>query len=348
MQAGISVSIQQHMGTIWMDVLQSGTYIDTVQVQLNGGSSWLYQWLVDSLEEWMRTTIEEQLNEQIQQCIQNLNSFLLQTPQQVHVDDVSELNFTVVTEPIVNPTSLSIGIKGEFISTRLSKFGPQHSLELPSGLVCDGDATMVTIALSESILKDGAAIYYNADFLNWLVDQSPVQALLNTTKWKFLIPQLYQKYPNKEIKLQFEVSNPPNVSLTLDGIDVYVTAKMIIGVADNNTNIEAACISIALSGSGIADINGNNITGHLVLNNLCLDLEWSSVGAIHLKLVEVFLRTLVKDFLLPFLNVSLKRGFPLPVIPSMKLKNSAVNYGNGFLLVCSDIEYVKGYPGNLN
>ncbi|KAI5056835.1 hypothetical protein GOP47_0028653, partial [Adiantum capillus-veneris] len=341
MQAGVSLGVREYLGTLHMSVLQCGTYIDNLEVQVKGESSWLYQWLVDGLEERMRSTIEEQLNEQIQEGVQNLNAFLLQTSQQVQVDDTAELNFTVVSEPIISPTSLSIGVKGQFVSPGSEGLASRHIPQLPPGLVCNGSTKMVTMALSESILKDGAAIYYNADFLNWLLDKLPDQTFLNTSKWKYLIPQLYQQYPNKEITLQFKVSAAPNVTLTLDGVDVSASAEMLIGVSDNGSNVQVACISIIASASGLAGLNGDNITGQVVLKDISLDLEWSNVGKIHLTLVKVFLKTLVKDVLLPYLNMSLRRGFPLPVIPSMKLKDSMVKYGVGYLMVCTDLEYVK-------
>lgn len=342
MQAGVSVDVKEYLGTLHMSVLQCGTYIDNLDVQIKGGNSWLYQWLIDGLEDWMRATIEEQLSDQIEGGVENLNAFLLETPQQVQVDDTSELNFTVVSAPIVSPSSLSIGVKGQFVSPRSIELGSPFIPRLPPGLVCNGNTKMVTMALSESILKDGAAIYYSADFLNWLLEKLPDQTFLNTSKWKFLIPQLYQQYPNKEIRLHFEVSNPPNVTLTLDGVDVSAMAQMFVGVADNGSIVQVACISITASASGLAGLNENNITGQVVLKDLSLELEWSNVGKIHLTLVKVFLKTIVRDALLPYLNLSLRRGFPLPVIPSMKLKDAAVNYGDGFLLVCTDLEYVKG------
>ena len=41
--------------------------------------------------------------------------------------------------------------------------------------------------------------------------------------------------------------------------------------------------------SGIAGLNGNNITGQINgLNDLNLELKWSNIGKVHLVLVKVF------------------------------------------------------------
>jgi hypothetical protein len=40
-----------------------------------------------------------------------------------------------------------------------------------------------------------------ADELQWILDELPNQALLNTADWKIIIPQLYKQYPNDEMNL---------------------------------------------------------------------------------------------------------------------------------------------------
>lgn len=339
MQAGIAVDIQEHGGALNLIVLQCGSYIKDLDVQLDGESLWLYQWLIDELKEHICAKVEDQLTAQLQTGVQKLDSLLLELPQQVPVDDTSELNFTIVHAPIISPTSISIGVNGQFGSLISAGKIVKHVLKVPPGLLCSGDMKMVTIALSESVLNSAAAIYYNAGLLNWLVDKVPDQTFLNTSKWKYLIPQLYEQYPNKDMNLNFTVSSPPIVAVNLDGMEGIATAYMIIQVVDNSEILQVACISIAASVYGSTSLNGNNITGVVGLNDFSLDLEWSHVGNIHLKLAKVFIRTLVKDVLLPLLNLSLRRGFPLPVVPFMELKNADIKYGDGFILVCTDAQY---------
>ena len=71
-------------------------------------------------------------------------------------------------------------------------------------------------------------------------------------------------------------------------------------------------------------------------------LDTKISNAMNLFFAQVFLKGILKEILLPYLNFSLRRGFPLPVIPYMELRDSNVEYGDGFLRVCTDVEY-KGY-----
>ena len=44
MQSGVSVNVHEHSGSLELNILQSGAYINDLDVQLSGETSWLYQW----------------------------------------------------------------------------------------------------------------------------------------------------------------------------------------------------------------------------------------------------------------------------------------------------------------
>lgn len=46
MQAGITFTLTTHNGTLQLAVIECGTYIDDLEIELQGGASWLYQWYV--------------------------------------------------------------------------------------------------------------------------------------------------------------------------------------------------------------------------------------------------------------------------------------------------------------
>lgn len=43
--------------------------------------------------------------------------------------------------------------------------------------------------------------------------------------------------------------------------------------------------------------------------------------------------------ILPLLNSKLKKGFPLPMLPSVDLENADIKYEDGFIFICSDVYY---------
>lgn len=80
--------------------------------------------------------------------------------------------------------------------------------------------------------------------MQWTVDKVPDQSLLNTAGWRFIIPQLYRKYPNDDMNLNISLSSPPVIRVAEDNIDATVHADLIIDVLVSGEVIPVACISL--------------------------------------------------------------------------------------------------------
>lgn len=79
--------------------------------------------------------------------------------------------------------------------------------------------------------------------MQWVVDQLPDQSLLNTAGWKFVVPQLYKKFPNDDMKLNISISSPPTIKIERQNIDVKVDLDITVYVVDFGEVIPVACIS---------------------------------------------------------------------------------------------------------
>lgn len=91
--------------------------------------------------------------------------------------------------------------------------------------------------------------------MHWTVDKVPDQSLLNTAEWRFIIPQLYKKYPNDNMDLNISLSSPPEIRISENNIDATVYADLIIDVLEAGEVIPVACISLV----------SGNITNYLLL-----------------------------------------------------------------------------------
>ena len=83
-----------------------------------------------------------------------------------------------------------------------------------------------------------------AGFLEWLVDELPQESWLNTHFWRWLIPQLYKKYPNMDMALAFACSGPPTVQLQTDGVTANAAAELNLLVKTDGKSLPVACISL--------------------------------------------------------------------------------------------------------
>lgn len=80
--------------------------------------------------------------------------------------------------------------------------------------------------------------------MQWIVDKVPDQSLLNTAGWRFIIPQLYRKYPNDDMNLIISLSSPPVIRVSEDNMDATVHADLIIDVLESDKVIPVTCISL--------------------------------------------------------------------------------------------------------
>lgn len=80
--------------------------------------------------------------------------------------------------------------------------------------------------------------------MHWIVDKIPDQSLLNTAGWRFIIPQLYKKYPNHDMNLNISVSSPPTIEVETRKIKAKIPLDMVIDVLDGQEVIPVVCISL--------------------------------------------------------------------------------------------------------
>ena len=88
------------------------------------------------------------------------------------------------------------------------------------------------------------SIFGQAEFMQLIVDKIPDQSFLNTAGWRFIVPQLYKKYPNHDMNLNISLSSPPVIKISEHNVGAIIYTDLIIDVLDENGVIPVACISL--------------------------------------------------------------------------------------------------------
>lgn len=83
--------------------------------------------------------------------------------------------------------------------------------------------------------------------MHWIVDKVPDQSLLNTAGWRFIIPQLYKRYPNDDMNLNLTVSSPPTIEVEKRQIKAKIPLDVVIDVLDGGQVVPVVCISVVSS-----------------------------------------------------------------------------------------------------
>ncbi|MBA0715477.1 hypothetical protein Golax_014370 [Gossypium laxum] len=386
MEVGLTLGLENHEGTLKLSLLESGCYVKEITIKLDGGASWLYQGMINAFEEQIGSAVESAITNKLKDGILKLDSFLQSLPKEIPVDDNASLNVSFVENPELSSSSIEFDINGLFTNGKKVQPVSNHYRQvLQPSVFCIDQSKMLGISLDEAVFNSASALYYDAEFMEWIVDKVPDQALLNTAGWRFIIPQLYKKYPNDDMNLNISLSSPPVIRISEHNIGATVYADVIIDVVEGSQVISVACISLFMTfedarsqssisvfplsffigfialcmvsslvflipkvirGTGSVKIMGNNLGGSVKLDDLAMSLKWSKIGNLRMYLIQPVMWTLVQTVGIPYANSYLGKGFPLPIIHGFTLQNAEIIFSSSKVTVCSNVSYSES--DNLN
>lgn len=341
MQVGLTLNLENQGGSLKLSLLDCGCYVKDISIKLNGGASWLYQGVFNAFEAQIGSAVENAVTKQLKVGVLDLDKFLQDLPKAIEVDDNASLNVTFVNDLSLRDSSIGFQINGLFVPNSIDTYRNHHLKTSQPSVSCPGPSKMLGISLDEEVFNSAATLYYDAKFMQKIIDKVPDQTLLNTAGWRFIVPQLYRKYPNHDMNLNISLSSPPEIRISPGNIAATAYVDLIVGVLDGDDTIQVACISLVTRGSGSVKIIGNNLAGSVKLNNFSMKLKWSNIGKLHLNLIQPIVWTVIETVVVPNVNSHLSKGFPLPIIHGFTLENAQIVLSDSDVNVCSDVAFTE-------
>ncbi|KAJ0101162.1 hypothetical protein Patl1_04132 [Pistacia atlantica] len=343
---GVTIALKDQGGMIKLSLLDCGSSVKDISVKLDGGASWLYQGflfsrVVEAFGGKIRSAVEDAISKKTGEEITKLDSLLQSLPKEIPVNDVAAFNVTFVSSPVLRSSSVELEIKGLFSASSDTAVPNYDHKRLQASIYCNTPAKMVGIAFHENVFSSAALVYFNANDMHWIVDKVPEESLLNTAGWRYIVPKLYKLYPNDEMNLNLSVTSPPIIKISEHDIDVTVCLDVIINVLDSNKVVPVACISLVISTSCTPKILNNNLIGSIRLIDFTAALKWSNIGNLHMQLVQSVVSTLLKTVFMPYVNLRILRGFPLPIVRGFSLRNADIFYIDSRVVICSDVAFTE-------
>ncbi|GMG98724.1 hypothetical protein Nepgr_000564 [Nepenthes gracilis] len=342
MQVGLTIGFGNQEGILKLSLLECGCFVEDINIKLDGGASWLYQGFVDAFVGEIDSAVENAVTKKLKEGLLKLDSLLQSLPNEIPIDDMAYLNVSFVNDPVLSSSSIGFEVNGLFTPRErmpISDFNHKDLLTFS----CDDPSKMLGISVDEAVFRSASSLYFNAGYLQWIVDKIPDQSLLNTAGWRFIIPQLYKKYPNDDMNLNISFASAPAVRILRDSIDAMVYADLIIDVLEDHEVIPVACILLEIQATGSVKILSNYLVGSVKLDDFTMSLKWSKIGNLRMRLIQPVVWTLIQTVFLPFANTRLGKGFPLPIIRGFTLENAGISFSNSSIVVCSDVAYEKSY-----
>ncbi|KAK8487406.1 hypothetical protein V6N13_141351 [Hibiscus sabdariffa] len=338
----LNAAIINEEGTLKLLLLDHGCHVKDISIDVHGGASWLYQGIVDAFQGKLVSAVEDAITKNIQKGIIKLDSKLQSIPKQLQVNSVVALNVTFVDDPLLTNSSVELEINGLFSGADKISVSNCYHKRSQNFLSGSGLAKMVEISLHEKVFESAASVYFNGGYMHWTVDEIP-ESLMNTDGWRYIIPQLYEKYPDDDMNLRMTVTSPPIIRIADHDINTTIYADLIFEVLSSDEVVSVACISLVINASCSAEMHRNNIAGRIRLIDFTAALAWSNIGNLHMQLVQAAISTILKTFFMPYLNLHLRDGFPLPLPHGFTLQNAEIIQLDSRVMVRSDLSYKDRY-----
>ncbi|GAV85862.1 LBP_BPI_CETP domain-containing protein/LBP_BPI_CETP_C domain-containing protein [Cephalotus follicularis] len=340
MEVGLTATINEQVGTLKLSVLNCGCDVRDISIKVDGGASWLYQGLVNAFQSNIESAVEGAVSKKIREGLTKLDSLLQRLPKTMQLNSVAALNVTVVDDPVLSDSSVEFELNGLFSTTDDKLTFNHYTKKSQASVFCQSEPKMVVISLHENVFGSGALLYFKENYLHWIVDKIPDLSILNTAEWRDIVPQLYKLYPDDDMNLNISVISPPTIKVVTNDIEATIHTDVTINVLDAGEVISVACISLVINASCSAEILRNNIlAGIAKLKDFTLSLNWSKIGDLQMHLLQPILSNVLKTVVLPYVNLHIMRGFPLPLPHGFTLQNAEILSADSKIKVCSDVGF---------
>jgi len=314
--------------------------IGNVNIHLHGGASWLYDLFIGLLKGVIIGAAEKALDTALSNAIDtNLNRVLQEIPVEQNISNVAAVEFGLSSAPVFGANYVSIAEQGEFLLLP-HKEPPFFAPAIPDIATSE----MIQIIISSYVLDSASWVFWTAGMMKGVIPpnivppDSPIQ--LNTSSWKTIVPELYNKFPNMPLVLTLVADSPPNATFLPTGITVSGTGEMQISVLlANGSTIPAFVLSVNVTTKGEVYLSGLKIFGNLTYLSDSVDLKKSYIGPFDPTNVDNLVKFAIGAVVLPYLNHYLAMGVEIPLIKGIEFIAPTVGYGNSYIFVSTNIKY---------
>nr|BAM21037.1 bactericidal permeability-increasing protein [Oplegnathus fasciatus] len=315
--------------------------VGDVDIQFHGGASWIFEPFVDHYKGRIRGEIEGKICPNVEESIINLESHLQAMKVSFDVDQYLTLDLPLTGSPVVDNSSLNLGLKGEFYSIKTHAEPP---FEAQPFTMPEQPDYMLSVGLSEFTLNSASYAYYSAGLFQALINDSMVPPSspvhLNTSAMGPFIPQLPKMFPGLLMDLQVYAREVPLFSFQPGAVALgFQGAIKAFAIQPNGTQTPLFKLNVDSKFSGKVWIADERLKGSMAMNNLTLTLVSSEVGTFKTDAIEGLAR-MGATLAMARLNEKLGKGVVLPRMKDVQLVNTVLEMDEGFIAISSDAQLI--------
>ncbi|XP_036958963.1 bactericidal permeability-increasing protein [Acanthopagrus latus] len=310
-----------------------------VDIQVHGGPSWIVKKVVAHFKGKIAGDIRDRICPNVEESIAVLEQHLQAMNVSFDVNQVVTLDLPLTGLPIVDASSLNLGLKGEFYSIKSPTEPPFQAKPFT---VPEQPGRMLSVGLSEFTLNSASYGYYSAGALQAVINDSMLPKFspvhLNTSSMGPYVPGLPKMFPGLLMSLQVYAREVPLFSF-LPGA-VYLDLRGAVkafAIQPNGTQTPLFKLNVDSLFSSKVWIADGQLKGSMALNNLTVTLVSSEVGTVKTDAIQNILWK-ASSFAMIQVNRILAKGVTLPRMKQAELVNTVLEVDKGFIAVFSDAQ----------
>ncbi|XP_028261849.1 bactericidal permeability-increasing protein-like isoform X2 [Parambassis ranga] len=310
--------------------------VGSASIKFHGGASWLYNLFKSFIDKALR-----KICPLVASAISDLNSQLKTLNVLAKVDQYAEIEYSMVSSPIISNSAIDLNLKGEFYNTGKHQEPPFSPTAFSLPPKTDN---MLYIGMSVFSANSAAFVYNKAGALSlYITDDMIPQGSpfrLNTRTFGVFIPEIAKQFPGLMMKLLVKTVKNPIITFQPNNVTVQATATVTAyAIQPNSTLSPLFVLNMESSVSAHIFISGMRLAGAVTLNKMDLTLGTSYVGQFQVSSLDNILQMVLKVVVIPKVNAQLAKGYPLPTIGKMKLVNTQLQVLKDYMLIGTDVKF---------
>ncbi|XP_065817018.1 bactericidal permeability-increasing protein [Labrus bergylta] len=320
--------------------------VGEVDIRFHGGASWIIQPFVDHFKGRIKSDIEGKICPTVEESILNVESHLQAMNVSFDVNQDLTIDLPLTGLPVIDASSLNLGLKGEFYSIKSPAEPP---FEAQAFTIPEQQGYMLSMGLSEFTLNSASYGYFSAGLLKALINDSMIPpsspVRLNTSSIGQFIPQLPKMFPDLLMSLQVYAREIPLFSFLPGAVKLgFQGAVKAFAIQANKTQTPLFKLNVDTQLSGKVWIASGKLKGSLKMDNFTLTLAASEVGPFKTDALEKYGR-IGSMLALAKLNEILGKGVEIPRMRQAQLVNTVLQMEEGFIAIFSDAQVLLTLGG---
>uniref|UniRef100_A0A3Q3EMA6 Bactericidal permeability-increasing protein n=1 Tax=Labrus bergylta TaxID=56723 RepID=A0A3Q3EMA6_9LABR len=324
--------------------------VGEVDIRFHGGASHYFPF-VDHFKGRIKSDIEGKICPTVEESILNVESHLQAMNVSFDVNQDLTIDLPLTGLPVIDASSLNLGLKGEFYSIKSPAEPP---FEAQAFTIPEQQGYMLSMGLSEFTLNSASYGYFSAGLLKALINDSMIPpsspVRLNTSSIGQFIPQLPKMFPDLLMSLQVYAREIPLFSFLPGAVKLgFQGAVKAFAIQANKTQTPLFKLNVDTQLSGKVWIASGKLKGSLKMDNFTLTLAASEVGPFKVQYTNQSYFKRSWTTICVFTNFKksniLGKGVEIPRMRQAQLVNTVLQMEEGFIAIFSDAQVLLTLGG---